>query len=93
MFGAGFEYVYPLAPIVLRGTTNVPAVNAVGRPSLAVGGVCVYNHFDSRRGQWSLIEIKHTTSFVHELFGNCGAFVIENLEKGAEAAIGKFFVE
>ena len=28
--------------------------------------------------------------FVHELFETCRAFVIQHLEKGAEAAIGNF---
>ena len=45
---------------MLGGTTNVPAVDAVGRPSVAVGGVFVDEHFGARRGHWSSIEIKHT---------------------------------
>ena len=45
---------------MLGGTTNVPAVEAVGHPSVAVGGVFVDKHFGARRGHWSSIEIKHT---------------------------------
>ena len=50
-FSAGFGYIYPVALIVLGGTTNVPAVNAVGRPSEAVGVVFVDEHFGAMRGQ------------------------------------------
>ena len=59
-FGAGFGYVYPVAPIVLGGTTNVLVIDAVGRPISAVGGVLVDKNFGARRVQWSLIEIKRT---------------------------------
>ena len=45
---------------MLGGTTNVPAVDAVGRPSATVGVFFIDKHFGDRRGQFSLIEIKYT---------------------------------
>ena len=51
-FGSGLGYVYLVAPIVLSVASNVPAVNAVGSPSLVIGGVFVYKHFGARGGQW-----------------------------------------
>ena len=47
-----------VAPVVFRGATDVPAVDAVGGPSASMVGCIVHKDFCARRSKRGAIEIE-----------------------------------
>ena len=57
-FRARLGDVDAVAPVVLRGATETPAVDAVGDPSASMIGCIVHKHFGAGRSKWGAVEVE-----------------------------------